>query len=130
MNARPKPSRAEILHAYPNAVWFVGDPAPIGAIVLTRPDFEGGRRRARVIGLWAPEPTRPRHCQSCTCAATTTEESDRGAFGWFVVEDLDVAALWGLDGRVTYVSPEAEGARPLQSIEYPPTLIPEPEEVP
>lgn len=115
------PTREETLAAWPDAVWFVGDPAPIGAAVLTRPDVNGRRARARVVALRTPsEPAAVNHCETCTCV-----ESDSTFDGWFIVEDRDRSVVGDPGSYLTFVPIGTAGSRPFRSIEYPPSLVPD-----
>lgn len=118
------PTREETLKTWPEAVWFVGDPAPVGQRVLVRPDANGHRVLGEVTGRRDPLPTRPaEHCPSCTC-----KEDNSALSGWFLVRDLSRDAIGDAGDRLTLVPVGTTGAKPYITIEYPPSLTPAPSE--
>jgi len=64
------------------AVWFPGDPCPVGARVY---DWDMPGRIGVVVGVWVPpvpEPLpAPHHCPTCTCPAPESSKFPPGLSG-------------------------------------------------
>ncbi len=79
---------------YPNAVWLLGDPCPIGERV------RDGDKIGVILGEHVEAPRPMRHCASCACV------SEPGFKGWWQMR---------VDGMTM-------GGEPLVMLVYPPSL--------
>lgn len=112
--------RAEILRAWPEAVWFPGDKPPVGQRVLhiTASDR---REPGTILGRYVAEPKQPHDCPSCRCAPLPPTK--RGCWlvrlddWWEPTSGPEVA--WRASAK-----PRPPDARDHVIVAYPPSLVP------
>lgn len=108
-----RPTRAEVLQAYPNARWFQHDIPPPGLRVrrLDHPERDVGT----VVGV-IPEAAYAHHCDTCQCVERAL------CAGWWEVQ---IDGYYGRPGRYFVKRDQPRpGEVPLIILAYPPTLEP------
>jgi hypothetical protein len=99
--------REEALRHYPDAIWFVGDPCPVGTKVRL------GRGFGVIVGVYPGTLGQRRHsdCPNCTCIVGAG-----ACAGWWLVESINP----GPDGDGLWMRDAPN--KPLATIQYPPAL--------